>query len=388
MDKQRINAKIIADSSNKFGNRITSYILTYPRIIHSELMTHRMFSRNSASSRAIPFKRMVKMVKEDPFIPIAWQKKHKGMQGTEYLDSSVKYNLKDFIEVLEDMFKNLKNGVEDLENILEEYGHVEQTLKEWWLLARDLAVKSAVFLYAFGVTKQICNRLLEPFMWHTVLVTATEFDNFFNLRCPQYCFDVTHYGTNVENFGRKEYKSKKDAITDFNHQGKKNVKNWTNLDWMYVNKSQAEIHIQALAESMWDAMNESSPKELKEGEWHIPFGDKIDEGSEKSRIKIATARCARLSYMTFDGDINYEKDIELHDNLLKPPFHASPFEHCSRVMSEDEYYTYIKGVEKTAYIDCDAGIEYFDEEECGWCDNFKGFISYRYLIENTKNFEK
>ena len=70
----KIEAKIVADSVNKQGGRITTFLLTYPRFIHSELMTHRMFSRNSASSRAIPFEKMVKMVKEDPFIPIAWQR--------------------------------------------------------------------------------------------------------------------------------------------------------------------------------------------------------------------------------------------------------------------------------------------------------------------------
>lgn len=70
----KIKAEIIADTISPQGNRITSYILTYPRFIHAELMTHRMFSRNSASSRAIPFEKMLKMVEEDPFIPIAWQK--------------------------------------------------------------------------------------------------------------------------------------------------------------------------------------------------------------------------------------------------------------------------------------------------------------------------
>ena len=71
---KKIEAKIVADSINKQGDRITTFLLTYPRFIHSELMTHRMFSRNSASSRAIPFEKMVKDVLENPFIPIAWQK--------------------------------------------------------------------------------------------------------------------------------------------------------------------------------------------------------------------------------------------------------------------------------------------------------------------------
>jgi len=84
MTKSKISAKIIADSKNEHGQRITSFVLTFPRHILAELNTHRVFSRNSASSRAIPFKRMVEKCKEDPFIPIAWQKDHSGMQGTEY----------------------------------------------------------------------------------------------------------------------------------------------------------------------------------------------------------------------------------------------------------------------------------------------------------------
>jgi thymidylate synthase ThyX len=81
-----IHAKIIADSQNEFGNRLTTFIITFPRFILAELNTHRMFSRNSASSRAIPFKKMVESVQKNPFIPIAWQKDHSGMQGTEYIE--------------------------------------------------------------------------------------------------------------------------------------------------------------------------------------------------------------------------------------------------------------------------------------------------------------
>jgi len=91
---------------------------------------------------------------------------------------------------------------------------------------------------------------------------------------------------------------------------------------------EAEIHIQALAESMWDARNESTPRQLLEGQWHIPFGDQMNipddlvahywgigkvpfsgEVAEVLKVMIAIARCARLSYMTFEGEIDYEKDI-------------------------------------------------------------------------------
>jgi len=150
-----ISAKIIADSKNFQGDRLTTMIVTFPRIILSEFNTHRMFSRNSASSRAIPFDKMVKSVKENPFIPIAWQKDHKGMQGSEYFTDGVDTNA------------NISN----------------------WLEGRDRAVATAFWLNEREVTKQLCNRLLEPFMWHTVICTFTEVENFFSLRCPVYEID-------------------------------------------------------------------------------------------------------------------------------------------------------------------------------------------------------
>ena len=218
---KKINAQIVADSVNKQGNRITTFLLTYPRFIHGELMTHRMFSRNSASSRAIPFKKMVKMVEEDPFIPIAWQKDHKGMQGNEYLDFNV------------------------------------PSCTGEWLRARSQAVRFAKELNAHGVTKQLCNRLLEPFMWHTVLVTATEWDNFFELRCPRY---VNGYD--------EEFRSRKDYL---NGTAEPEMYPKTEEQWWKLSQSSAEIHIQALAETMWDAMNESIPNQLEAGEYHVPF---------------------------------------------------------------------------------------------------------------------
>ena len=88
-EKKRIKAEIIADSLNEQGQRLTTYVITFPRMILAELNTHRVFSKNSASSRAIPFKKMVEMVENDPFIPYAWQKDHKGMQGKEYFSNAI-----------------------------------------------------------------------------------------------------------------------------------------------------------------------------------------------------------------------------------------------------------------------------------------------------------
>ena len=126
---------------------------------------------------------------------------------------------------------------------------------------------------------------------------------------------------------------------------------WTILDWLKVNQSQAEIHIQALAEAMWDAMNESTPRKLEEGEWHYPFYDNFIDSflksgvntlSQKDILKVCTARAARLSYMTFDGEIDYEKDIQLHDKLLADG-HASPMEHCAQCQGNNAWYANFKG---------------------------------------------
>jgi len=332
MIMKKIEARIVADSMNKQGNRITTFILTYPRFIHAEVMTHRMFSRNAASSRAIPFDKMVNSIREEPFIPVVWQRDHKGMQGTEYVFPP---------KEIEDLRAN-------------------------WEEAARYAAADAEILHDMNITKQICNRILEPFMWYTALVTATEWDNFFELRLPKYVVKG------------KVYKTRKEAMDNLSYMP---FKDWTDAQWMSHSKAAAEPHMQMLAEAMYDAMQVSTPNVLKAGEWHIPFGDKMDdeaileytshfkcfEMEPKIKRKIAVARCARLSYMTYDGDFSVEKDVELHDRLLKSR-HLSPFEHVARCMTEDEYDNLVL-YEKT-------------KAQYGKCRNFTGFIQYRVLAEN------
>lgn len=330
-------AEILADSLNTFGNRITTFKLTYPRIVHSELMTHRMFSRNAASSRAVPVKKMIESVKNNMFTPLAIQKAHKGMQGSNYFEG-----------------KKLEQA------------------KQLWIESAELALQQAEKMEEFGITKQLINRILEPYQYYQVLVTATEWENFFSLRCPQYQLRTE----------KDIFRSKKDFIKFYGLE--KSHSNKSDLEWLQINKSQADIHIQAIAELMWDAMNESTPKKLKEGEWHIPFGDNIDEevltnfyyekqleSSIEAAVKITTARCARISYQTLGDNpkIDYEADLRLHDMLLESK-HFSPFEHVARAMSEDEYKTFIKGNISNGW-----------GNEVGWCRNFKGFIQYRHLID-------
>jgi hypothetical protein len=368
-----ISAEILADSKNQFGDRLTTFKVTLPRIILAELNTHRMFSRNSASSRAIPFEKMVESVEKNPFIPIAWQKDHKGMQGSEYI-----------------------TDIESIDNCI-----------AYWLEAKDWAVSCARGLNhpnLEGVTKQICNRLLEPFMWHTVIITSSTegLENFFKLRCPQYGMNHIHKPEGFPNSSTIEYfRSKKDLLKrlEMFFTIQEVISKINKIDWLNLNKGQSEIHMMALAETMWDAYNESKPKELKENQWHIPFGDNINYGDlSKVAVKldtsngkvynlpvmIAVARCARVSYTTFGEDKidNYEADIQLYDRLLQSG-HYSPFEHVARAMTEDEYKTNIKGICYKHNVNYAGEYLKADSERSeGWCLNFKGFIQQRYLIEH------
>lgn len=332
----RIKAEIIADSLNRFGNRLTTFVVTFPRIVLAELNTHRMFSRNSASSRAIPFKRMLEIVETEPFIPIKWMKEHRGMQGNKYFDGS---NMIGYLP---------EDGKPDVE-----------WLEMNWLKARDSAVEQAKILSLVGLTKQVCNRLLEPFLYHTAIITSSEWENFFALR----------------------------AHPD------------------------AEIHIADLAQKMLDVYNESEPKQLQAGEWHIPFGDNIGVNKpifkrevnpesilewipmqevdgdwvknwrELEKVKIATARCARVSYLNFEGKDDYAADIKLHDQLLSSG-HMSPMEHCARAMTDKEYYSSVRGRVDIIDLSPDPSKLAIDINDIGWSGNFRGFVQYRKTLQN------
>lgn len=377
MKKKKIEARIIADSKNEHGNRITTFVLTYPRFIHAELLTHRLFSRNAASSRAIPTSRMIKDVEEDPFVPVAWQKAHSGMQGTEYIPSG-------------------------------------GAIQAWKEAAQDAVERARYMSEVVGMTKQLVNRILEPFQWYTCIVTATEYDNFFELRCPQY------------EVGSKIYRSKKDAESYLkDYDGARFADDL--LGWLKINKGQGEIHISLLAEAMLDARNESEPKKLRAVEWHIPFNNNLGKGYgnkriveavqsircdktavddfayNEAKIKIATARCARVSYLNFEGKDDYEADIKLYDRLLSMG-HMSPFEHCARAMTDLEYASHIQGVvssqkdeygvlnheyypiiskkaEESDFFDAKEGFNTNNNDRHGWSGNFRGFVQLRKDIE-------
>lgn len=143
-----IKAEIIADSVNQCGNRLTTFILTYHRFIHAEMLTHRQFSRNASSSRAIPVEKMIAKVLADDVFPLHWGKNQKGMVADKEVDPM----------------------------------QHEEAMSIWYS-ARQAAIAHAQGLAAIGIHKQIVNRLLEPFSTITVICSGTEYQNFFNQRC-------------------------------------------------------------------------------------------------------------------------------------------------------------------------------------------------------------
>jgi thymidylate synthase ThyX len=243
-----ISAKIIADSISEFGKRITTVVLKYPRFIHSEFMTHRVFSRNASSSRAIPVDKMIEETSEDIAKPTIWAKNQKGMSSGAPLD------------------------------------HDQQIIANHiWQETAEYVMKKCALLKEIGVHKSIANRMLEPFSHITTIVTSTEWENFFKLRISP----------------------------------------------------AAQPEICELATQIKNLMDISKPKTIKALDWHIPFGDMyIKENiSIQDMLKISVARCARVSYLNFEGKIDHEKDYVLHDQLASDG-HWSPFEHCAKPLSD------------------------------------------------------
>lgn len=143
----KIQAKVIADSINRNGDRITTLELDYNRFILSEFNTHRVFSRNTMSSRAVPIQKMIDQVIYSPAMPVEWGKNQSGMQATEFLNNT----------------------------------DIEKAKNVWISASRDMA-RHAKYLSDLGVHKQIVNRLLEPFQMVRTIVTSTNWENFFYLR--------------------------------------------------------------------------------------------------------------------------------------------------------------------------------------------------------------
>lgn len=247
---RNIETKIVADSVNPQGKRITTFLLTYPRFIHAEIMTHRMLSRNAASSRAIPTSKIIQAINDNPARPEWWGANQSGMQAKEQITDSQKDKCAEGIFVL-----------------------------------KYAAIDTVEELNLQGLHKQIANRYLEPWFHITVLVTATDWDNFFALRAHP------------------------DAQPEF----------------------------QVLAYRMLDQYLNTKPDKLNWGEWHLPFTD--DEEclyyNNEQSLAHSVACAARTSYTTHDDDFPIEKQMALTKHLSSAG-HWSPFEHQAQAVHDCE----------------------------------------------------
>lgn len=245
--------KILADSLSPAGKRLTTYQLSFPRFILAEVATHRMLSMSSASSRAIPVAKQLSRVLNDPFIPESWPTEQKGMSGGEPL-----------------------------------IGEDVEIARSNWLGARDDAVDAARNLVADGVHKSLVNRLLEPFQFHTVLLTGTEWSNFFALRTAE----------------------------------------------------NAQPEFRKIALMMKELYHEYEPDPLEYGDWHLPLIHETEFTEDWDYWKkISVGRCARVSYLTHDGRRDLDADIMLADTLMKNG-HMKPYEHVARPLDAIEIENY------------------------------------------------
>jgi hypothetical protein len=237
-------ATVIADSVSERGVRLATLEVTLHRFVLAELNTHRVFSRNSASSRAIPVAKQLDRVLTDPALPLEFGANQRGMQAGPALTGAAH----------------------------------DEALRAW-LHARDEAVAAVRTLLDLGVHKQVANRLLEPFLWHTVIVTATDWEGFWAQRCSPL----------------------------------------------------AQPEIRAAADAMRQAYEASDPVVVRDGDWHTPYlrPDERDLDLE-TRKRISAARCARVSYLTHDGRRDLDADLELYGRLVTAdPPHSSPLEHVA-----------------------------------------------------------
>lgn len=280
------SAKVIADSMHE-GSRLTSIEVTFPRPFLAEFNTHCRFSRNSASSRAIPVWKRMKAVLENPYVPNSFGMNKSGMQAGEELSASDREAVVTNWLFGRDMaliqaYALVGGGKEILSPIKDERSVGSATLvcKTIEKLALDYRVEDRLSVQDRGLHKQHANRVLETYSFHTVIATSSHWRNFFGLRASI--------------------------------------------------MAQPEAADFALA--MAKAMMASKPRELSSGEWHLPYinDDDVAEADGPIRLAYASAgKCARTSYLTQDGRRSLQEDIRLAESLLANG-HMSPFQHPAR----------------------------------------------------------
>lgn len=283
-------ARILADSIAN-GVRLVTMEVTFPRFILAEFNTHRMLSRNSASSRAIPVHKRISQVWRHPFVPEAFGLNKSGMQSSANLG-----------------------------------GWRAFLVRRLWLLASKFCCIIAWCMSKMDAHKQHANRVLEPWAWHTVVVSATEWENFFRLR--------THKA--------------------------------------------AQPEMQIIAKLMRDAFEKSTPRTLSPGEWHLPYVKPLETRvgyAQEVLVQSSVVRSAAVSYERQDAERSHEQIAKRHDEMLVSA-HWSPFEHAAKVATEEELRRH------AMYLWTDYGDEEIGGFIPAYIGNFRApWLQYRKTFE-------
>ena len=301
LDKERVI--LLKYSQNKeTKHRFATFLIRFPKILLQELNTHRQLVRNCGSSRAIPTKTVIEKVRKDSYIP-TFTVNQPGMTG-ELADTALNTDA----EVL-------------------------------WLNALDEAIKYSEALQKEGIHKQDANRLLEPFEYVDLVLSGTEWENFFKLRCA---FDT-------------------------------------------------QPAFKFIAQRCKLLLELDTPDILAPGEWHIPFDDfYTNNHTLEEKIKIAIARIARVSYGNHGKEgLDYEADFRLADKLLESG-HLSPLEHVAKCVSTNS-----RGIKAVALnslvLDSSPALAnlldnhtYYEKDtnKYYWTRQYAGFYTYRHHIED------
>lgn len=313
-----ITAKVLADSVNEQGNRLTTFEIEYPRLILAELNTHRMLSKNSFSSRAVPFNKMVEQLNGRP---VRFGANQAGMQdkGEEY-------------EALITLY---------FEGIPEIF-----TPEQAWGAAKTDAKINAKAFYEAGYHKQVYNRLVEPFQMMKTVISGTEWDNFFWLRNHEAADPTLHELARVMDEARKI--SKPDVLK---------AGEW-HLPYVLTTRADNEYNWQ---------------------EFWLDNEDGVCLTLEQA-IKVSCARCAAVSYR--NEGYGLEKSLEVYDKLVgSDRKHASAFEHQATPMKE-KFHEWGEDVinDPKFPLSWEPGVTHNDRQGNLWSGNLKGFVQYRKLI--------
>ena len=323
-----ISAKVICDSINEQGIRLTTFEIEYPRFILAEINTHRQLSKNSSSSRAIPIKKMLSTIEDNMAVPVYWGKAKSGMQADGEVDED---DVWWYEEKWKFAFDEVSYRVEQLSDLVEGKKGFMQALH-----------------------KQVPNRLIEPFQMMKTVITGTDWSNFFNLRLhpdaqPEICM-----------LAYKMYKAMEESKPVELKVGEWHLP-YVNIGW----NGKGE---------MCYADEDFNSVELEQA------------------IKLSAASCASVSYrtegMTLEkADKIFDMLIKAEVVHSSPLEHcATPV--SKEVEIENSDYLTVGFINKASDPNTwEDGITHMNKQGQLCSGNLRGWVQYRHLLPNNTNWK-